>query len=96
MNDDTFAALLDLLNKHREMIREIVFHPDKIPPSLTDKAGRKLLSGPVSATEFLTYIAKPADGHPIGFCYADTKSLCAKGTLCCVGGTKPNEGKRGA
>jgi len=89
-NDDDFAALLDLLKQHREILREIVFHPEKITAALADKSVQRLLARAPSAAKFLDYMIDPKDGYPIAFCYCNTKSLCGKGSLFCAGGTRPN------
>ena len=88
-NDDDFAALLELLKQNRAVIREIVFHPEKIPAVLDHKGAKKLLRSAPPAKRFLKYMAKTDDGYPVAFCWAETQSLCGKGTLMCVGGTKP-------
>jgi hypothetical protein len=89
-NDDSFEVLLELLKQNREIIREIVFHPERIPAVLAHKKARKLLRDAPSAAEFLKYMVAETDGYPIAFCYCGTRSLCGKGSLFCVGGTKPN------
>jgi hypothetical protein len=87
--DKGFDALLEVLKANPEAIREIAFHPEKIPKLLKSKAARRLARDN-RTTQFLAYMAAPADGYPIAFCYGGTQSLCGKGTLACVGNTRPN------
>lgn len=87
-NDSGFDELLKALQKNPGVIREIVFHPEKIKKLLKSKAARKTISK--ATFDFLEYIAKPEDGYPIAFCYGGTqKGLCAKGTGHCAGATRP-------
>jgi hypothetical protein len=86
-DDNDFIELLELLKnkKYRGMVKEMVFHPEKIVTVLEEESGQLL----ASAQDFLEKMAKHKGGHPIAFCWGETKSLCGKGTLACIGGTKP-------
>jgi hypothetical protein len=87
-NDRGMTELLSLLRAHPDLIRDLVFDPNSIMRVLRSRSARRLVRGR-DAQEFLTRMAAPADGYPISQCYAATKTLCGKGTMACVGNTKP-------
>ena len=87
--DNSFDELLDLLKENPGAIREIMFHPEKIPKLLKSRTARRLARDG-STRQFLDYMSSPADGVPLAFCYGGTQSLCGKGTMACVGSTKPS------
>jgi hypothetical protein len=86
--DKGFDELLELLKEHPEVIREIMFQPEKIPKLLKSRTARRLATDGATF-QFLDYMSSPADGVPLAICYGGTQSLCAKGTMACVGNTKP-------
>jgi hypothetical protein len=79
MNNE-IKKLLKILKAHPEFIRDITFHSPQILQWLGANARTTGLAGPVSATQFMTYIADPRDGHPIAFCGGGTKAMYGKGT----------------
>jgi hypothetical protein len=77
--DKGLGALLDLLKKHPELLREVVFDTKGIRKLLGTKAARQLTLGP-GPTDFLQYMGGSIDGYPISSCQQSTQVLCAKGT----------------
>ena len=77
--DKGLGALLDLLKKHPELLREVVFDTKGIRKLLGNKAARQLTLGP-EPTAFLQYMGGSIDGYPISSCQQSTQVLCAKGT----------------
>jgi hypothetical protein len=78
--------LLELLRRNPDLIRELVFNPERIPDVVRATTG---LSPPTQA--FLLYLSGPQDGYAIAPCLNNTNVLCAKGTehLACLSGTRP-------
>ena len=95
--DDGLDELLDQLQRHPEIVKELIFEPNncrRLVRKLRNKRARHLLSEPVQ--DFLDYIAGADDGYPIAQCFLQTVFLCAKGTGhgLCGGGTKSGCGGR--
>ena len=88
-NDRGMNELLALLKAHPELIRDLVFDPNSIMRVLRSKASRRLVRGQ-NVQEFLLRMANPKDGYPIAQCYKQTRVLCGKGTVICVGNTNPH------
>ena len=87
-NDRGMTELLDLLKTHPGLVRDLVFDPGSILWVLKNKSARRLVRNR-EVRRFLTRMAAPAGGYATSQCYSGTQTLCGKGTLACVGNTKP-------
>ena len=83
--DKDLDELLKLLRRKPDLIKALIFDPEKISALLSRKSARRLLSS--NTQDFLEYLAGPDDGFPIAACLGGTAMLSAKGGLQCLGGT---------
>ena len=78
-----FKELLGLLQRHPDLVREVVFDSARLNHVLADLLRvSKAPQAPIGQdpTTWLRYMAGSADGYPNAQCLEQTKYFCGKGT----------------